>query len=487
MKNNIGSSLKDYIEAASVGRADAAELNWITDLQDLLGSESVITDEDVITTHSYDAWPVTAKWRSQGKRPFAPDVVIEARSVEQVSKILQWANENNIPVTPWGGGSSVTGQPLATKGGIMLDASSMDRVIALDEESLLVKVEAGIFGHKLEAHLNIRGYTLNHSPQSLDRSTVGGWIATRAMGQFSSRYGGIEDLVVAYTVVLANGEIVETVNAPRAAVGPDLRHIFMGAEGTMGVITDVTLKIFPVSDFRLLEAVTFDSLEAGVTVMRQLMRQELRPFLVRFYDVDEGRHTMQDSSFDKCVMFLGFEGGESIALAEYTAAMDLCAEAGGQKIGSAPVEAWMDRRYDFSTVENLLAESGGLAETIEIAHFWHGILDTYHELKEALSPYADEVLGHFSHVYPQGTSLYIILLGRVADDAVAEQLLLKVWDTAMQICLKNGAVISHHHGAGLARSPFVREALGSSYTVLQRIKDALDPTGIMNPGKLGLE
>jgi alkyldihydroxyacetonephosphate synthase len=108
-------------------------------------------------------------------------------------------------------------------------------------------------------------------------------------------------------------------------------------------------------------------------------------------------------------------------------------------------------------------------------------------LKAALAPFADEVLGHFSHVYPHGTSLYIILLGRVADDALAEQMLLQIWDSAMTICVKNGAVISHHHGSGLARQPYVHEALGSSHVVLQRIKDALDPAGIMNPGKLGLE
>jgi alkyldihydroxyacetonephosphate synthase len=430
---------------------------------------------------------VAAKWRNQGKRPFAPDAVVTATDAEQISRLLRWATTNEVPVTPWGGGSSVTGQPLPTRGGIVLDTTRMDRVIALDPETLLVKVQSGKIGLMLEKELNARGFTLNNSPQSLDRSTVGGWVGTREMGQFSSRYGGIEDLIVAYTVVLPTGEIVETLNAPRAAVGPDLRQVFMGAEGTLGVITDVTMRIFRPAPFRIMEALTFDSVEAGVQVMREIMQSGLRPFLVRFYDPVEARHAMQDAGFKKCAMFLGFEGLESIALAEYGAAMDLCAAAGAQRIGAAPVEAWMGRRYDFSTVENLLGEPGGLAETIEIAHFWDGILETYYELKAALAPFADEVLGHFSHVYPHGTSLYIILLGRVADDALAEQMLLQIWDSAMTICVKNGAVISHHHGSGLARQPYVHEALGSSHVVLQRIKDALDPAGIMNPGKLGLE
>ena len=480
------SSLKEYMGNAAQNGTTPPDLSWIEDLKTLIGAEAVLVDEETIDLHSYDAWPVSAKWKNQGKRPFAPDVVVQARSAEQVSNILKWANENNVPVVPWGGGSSVTGQGLAAKGGIMLDTLSMDQVIALSDESLMVKVQAGKYGHKLEEELNARGYTLNHSPQSLDRSTVGGWVATRAMGQFSSRYGGIEDLVVTYTVVLPTGEIVETMNVPRAAVGPDLRHVFMGAEGTMGIITDVTLKIFPVTEYRMFEAVTFDSVEAGVTVMRKIMRLGLKPFLVRFYDVVEARHAMQDKTFDKCAMFLGFEGVETVALAEYAAVMDLCAAEGGQKVGPTPVEAWMARRFDFSTVENILAESGGLAETIEIAHFWDGILETYYELKEALAPYAAEVLGHFSHVYPQGTSLYVILLGKDADDATAEANLLEIWDVAMSICVKNGAAISHHHGSGLARLPYVSDALGSSMPVLQKIKTALDPQDIMNPGKLGL-
>jgi alkyldihydroxyacetonephosphate synthase len=217
------------------------------------------------------------------------------------------------------------------------------------------------------------------------------------------------------------------------------------------------------------------------------MRVGLRPFLVRFYDEDEAKHALQDNSFDKGVMFLGFEGLRGVAEAEYQAVMKICTGEGGQKIGPAPVEAWMRRRFDFSTVENLLAEPGGLAETIEIAHFWDSILETYYALKEALVPYADEVLGHFSHVYPQGTSLYVILLGHAEDDEAAEAKILKIWETSMKICLDKGAAISHHHGIGLARAPYIRDDLAAGALVLDKIKAAIDPAGIMNPGKLGLQ
>ncbi|MEJ2479427.1 MAG: FAD-linked oxidase C-terminal domain-containing protein, partial [Acidihalobacter sp.] len=205
-----------------------------------------------------------------------------------------------------------------------------------------------------------------------------------------------------------------------------------------------------------------------------------------FYDPEEARHAMQDEQFNRCVMFLGFEGLKQVAQAEFEAAKSIWESEGGEDLGPAPVEAWMERRFDFSSVENLLAKNGGLAETIEVAHFWDAILGTYTRLKKSLAPYADEVLGHFSHVYPQGTSLYIILLGQTTNDAEAEARIMKIWETAMQICLDQGAAISHHHGIGIARLPYIRQELGASFTVLERIKAALDPANIMNPGKLGL-
>jgi alkyldihydroxyacetonephosphate synthase len=460
--------------------------NW-QELEAIVGRANVLADAESLDRHSYDVWPVAAKWKGQGKLPYRPQVVVRPASAQQVSQVLRWASQQRIPVTPWGLGSSVTGAPLALKGGISMDLSGMNRILALDETNLLVKVQAGKLGSQLEQELNQRGYTLNHSPQSLDRSTVGGWVSTRATGQFSSRWGGIEDLALALTVALPIGEIVETLFAPRGAVGPDLRQVFIGAEGTLGVIVDATLKIFPLPERRIFQTLAFASVAAGLEAMRRMLQAGLRPFLLRFYDPDEAPHALQNPQFTGCAMFLGCEGLAGVAQAEYQACLELCAAQGGQALGPEPVLAWMERRFDFSTVENLLAQPGGLAETIEVAHFWDGILDTYQALKTGLAPYASEVLGHFSHAYPQGTSLYVILLGKAADDAQAEARLLQVWQTAMQIALEKGAVISHHHGIGIARLAYMRPQLGSAMQVLERIKQALDPAGIMNPGKLGLE
>lgn len=464
-----------YLEALSMDQ-----------LRDTIPPDRITTEQADLEAHSYDWWPVAAKWRQQGKRPYGPQAVIRPQSVAEISRVLQWASDQGIPVTPWGAGSAVTGAPLATTGGISLDLSGLDRILALDETSLLVKVQAGKLGHHLEEELNGRGYTLNHSPQSLNRSTVGGWVATRATGQFSSRWGGIEELVVALTVVLPSGEVLETVFTPRAAVGPDISQLFIGAEGTLGVVAEVTLKIFPLAETRLFETLRFPSIASGLQAMRKIMRCGLRPFLLRFYDEDEARFAVRDATFEGCAMFLGSEGLEGPAHAEQSACLAICLNEGAELLGAAATMGWMERRFDFSTVENLLAEPGGVAETIEVAHFWDGIEPTYDALREALLPLADHVLGHFSHAYPQGTSLYVILLGQVEDAAAAEARLAEIWRTAMEVALREGAAISHHHGVGLARLPYIRRNLGSSMVVLERVKDALDPAGIMCPGKLGL-
>ena len=404
---------------------------WTEELRALLAPERVSVEEADLAAHSYDWWAVAAKWRQQGKRPCAPDAVVRVTSTLDVSRVLRWAGERRVPVTPWGAGSSVTGAPLPLSGGLCLDLSMMNRLLMLDEVNLMVKVQAGTMGHRLEAELNERGYTLNHSPQSLNRSTAGGWVATRATGQFSSRCGGIEDLLVALTAVLPTGEVVETPLVPRASVGPDLRQVFLGAEGTLGVVTEVTLKIFPMVPAQVFETLSFPTLSAGLTAMRKMMRAGLRPFLLRFYDENESRYAMRDPDFASCALFLGCEGLEPVARAEFDACLAICQAEGGLPLGPRPAVSWMGRRFDFSLIENILEQPGGVAETIEVAHFWDRIEPTHHALHAALAPLAAEVLGHFSHAYPQGTSLYVILLGQAADAAAAESRLQSIWETAM--------------------------------------------------------
>lgn len=462
-------------------------LDLMAELRGLVANaDQIDVTESGIADHAYDWWPVAAKWRQNGKMPCRPDAVVYPANVGEVSMVLSWASDKGVPVTPWGLGSSVTGQPLTEYGGITIDLSRMNSIIKVDTENLIVRAEAGVMGGDLEDHLRALGYTLNHSPQSLYRSTVGGWFATRATGQLSSRYGGIEDLAYSFTAVLSDGIVFETIDVPRMAVGPDLRHLLIGSEGTMGVVTEVALKIFPLPEYQENETVKFPSVEAGKDAMRAIMAANLRPALLRFYDTAEARHAMQDEGFPSPVMFVGSEGMEGPAKAEMVAIRDVCSKFGGEPIGPQGTEGWIKRRYDFSTIEGFVMRPEGVAETIEISNNWARIMDTYNLMTERLAPMADEVLGHFSHVYTTGVSLYVILLGEAEDGPAAEDRIKRIWEIAMEAALETGASISHHHGAGLARTPYVERSLGNGVEVMQRIKDALDPTNIMNPGKLGL-
>jgi alkyldihydroxyacetonephosphate synthase len=455
-------------------------------LQRAVGPENVSVSETDRDAHSHDSWPVASVWAKLGRHPHRPDVVVHVKDANEIAAVVNIASNGQIPVTAWGLGSSVTGQPLPVRGGILLDLSKLVGEPVLDEINHLVTAPAGVRGSDLEAWLNGRGFTLNFSPQSLFRSTIGGWVATRATGQFSSRYGGIENALLGYDAVLADGSIVSLGQRPRAAMGPDLKQILIGSEGTFGVVTSVTLKVYRPAQKRLTDAFELDDLESGLTIMREIAQVGLRPFLVRLYDADEAAHVVQNQPSPVPVLFLGFEGEAAVADAERSIATAIAEGHGARNIGSDPVEAWLGRRFDFSTVENLLATPGGYAETVEVANLWGALPEMYAELKTALAPLADEVLGHFSHIYEQGSSLYIILLGRADTDELALAKLETIWATAMEVVLAHDGEISHHHGGGLARQAWVRRSLGSGFRVLERIKLAMDPKSILNPGKLGM-
>jgi alkyldihydroxyacetonephosphate synthase len=253
-----------------------------------------------------------------------------------------------------------------------------------------------------------------------------------------------------------------------------------------GIVLDVTLKVYHKAPVTLSEAWLMPSVDAGLSALREIYQAGIRPSLMRFYDAAESRHALQDAQSTECALFLSHEGLNAIARAEHDESRRVVEAHGGTSVGAGPVERWYQRRFDYSTVEKLLAEEGGYAETIEVAHLWTGIEELYSRLTEALSPFADEVLGHFSHIYTQGASLYVILLGRASSNKEASERLALIWHTAMQVTTDVGGELSHHHGAGLARQEFIRQNLGEQFQLIERLKTALDPAGILNPGHLGL-
>jgi alkyldihydroxyacetonephosphate synthase len=434
--------------------------------------------------YGVDAWPLTLKRRRAGLVASSPAAVVRPRGTTEVAQILTWAFSSGVPVVPRGGGSSVTGSSLAADGALLLDMRASDQILSLDRLSGLVRVEAGIIGSELESRLAKDDSTTWFSPQSLGRSTVGGWIATRASGQFSSRWGNIEDMVVALTVVLPDGVVVDLGTPPRGSVGPDLKQLFMGSEGAFGVITEAVLRIHPITPFIGASAFALPDIESGLGLLRGIMQAGLRPALLRLYDSDEARHLEVSQPPPEAVLFVAFAGQSEVASAEQQVATRMLKEVGARDLGSSPVETWLSSRFDFSKVQGLLEETGGYAETIEVASNWRDAASTYRKLKSALTPLAEEVLAHFSHTYVDGTSLYLILLGHTRDDVEAVRCLENIWEVAMQTALDCGAVISHHHGIGRARAQFLGAQLAGGVQLLAALKRAIDPAFVLHPGSL---
>ncbi len=211
---------------------------------------TVSSDDDARAEAGRDWWPLAIGWAAEGGVPQRPSVVVRPTTTEQVAAVLAACNEARVPVTPAAGRSGVCGGSIPVHGGVALDLTGLEGLVRVDETSLTADVRAGTFGPDLEAALGQvgDGYTVGHWPQSMDLSTVGGWLACRGAGQYSTRYGKIEDMVIGLEVVLADGRVVRTEGkGPRAATGPNLTQLFVGSEGTLGVITEARLRMHPLA------------------------------------------------------------------------------------------------------------------------------------------------------------------------------------------------------------------------------------------------
>ena len=457
--------------------------HWLARSLDAFGP-LITADSDLRARYSADAWPLGIKRRRAGLGGVAPAAVAYPRCTADVSRILAFAHDQRIPVTPWGAGSSVTGAPLPGPDALVMDLRGLNRILSIDETDGHVRAEAGLLGSTLEDHLAARNWSTWFSPQSLQRSTVGGWVATRATGQFSSRFGGIDDAVAAMTVVLADGTVASLGSPPRGALGPDLLSLFIGSEGALGVITEIVLRLHPRTPLYGIEAYQLDGVDRGLSALREVMQSGLRPAVLRLYDANEARHLGIAGPSADAVLLTAFAGHEEVAAAESAAVGAILGRAGAHELGPGPTETWLQRRYDFSAVERLLDTAGGYAETIEVAATWSKMPRVYRDMTSALSGVADKVLGHFSHAYTDGISLYLILLGQSADDERAVAALEAVWAAAKDTALQSGAVISHHHGIGKARLPYLATQLGTGEHVLRALKRALDPRCLLHPGSL---
>jgi alkyldihydroxyacetonephosphate synthase len=451
-----------------------------------LGPERVDWSDETLTAHARDTWPLSLLRDHQGRLTTRPACVVSPTSTADVATVLRYANEERVPVVPFGGGSGVCGGILPSADAIIVDLRRMDELLDLNETALQAQVQAGMYGDRFEAALEARGYSMGHWPQSVGISTVGGWVATRAAGQFSTRYGSIEDLLLGLEAVLPDGRIVRIKPTPRRSAGPDLRHLFLGAEGTAGIVTEITVKVFPTPESRKLLSFSFPDFDAGLEAIRHIVRIGWRPPVLRLYDaMESGRHFGEWQTDDRCILLVVSEGPRTLAAAEAEACHAISTGHGGEAVGEAPVQHWMAER---NNVPSLLSffERGFVLDTIEVAVEWDRIHALYSEVCAAVQTVKGllVVSGHSSHSYPQGTNIYFTFVARPETPAEAEPTYLACWEKAMEATLRVGGTICHHHGIGRGRARWMPEEHGEGLSLLRAVKRALDPNGIMNPGVL---
>jgi len=455
---------------------------FIQKVRRIVGEEHFSQQEGELISYSLDYWMYGVFLSQKGDLPALPSAVISPASTAQIQKIVRCANEYKVPVTPFGGGSGVLGGAVPLKGSVVLNLQRMSRFLNLDKASLVAEFESGIMGANLELELNNRGYGAGNIPQSLFCSTLGGWISTRAAGQFSTKYGKIEDMVLGMEIVLPDGSLLNIKPVPRRSVGPSLKDLFLGGEGTLGIITRATISVHPLPRQTTKQSFIFPSIEVAVDVVRQILRAEARPAVVRIFDEAESERYFPRIGRKVTTIFIS-EGETEYAALDARVIRRISKENGGKYSGKGLVDIWLRKRFDIGLAP-VLMQYGGIVDTIEVSALFKDAAKLYRDMVAAMKAIegALEVSGHYSHFYREGACLYITFAGIPKDPLRYYQ---DTWDAAMKATLQNNGSISHHHGVGFWRKQYLEQELGAAgVKLLKSIKSALDPQGILNRGKL---
>jgi alkyldihydroxyacetonephosphate synthase len=473
-------------------RTSAVTDQFRSDLVRELGEGAVSDLPERLDAYVTDTYWLGLHAQAEGEPLGRPELVVRPDDEAGVVAAVRMAAEHSVPVVPWGGGSGTQGGAVPVHGGLVVDLTGLDRIVEIDDRSYTVTCEAGLNGRVLERKLNERGLMLPHYPASAEWATVGGYVAARGSGVLSTRYGKIEDLVLSLRVVLAGGEVIETVEVPRHAVGPELTQLFVGSEGTLGVITRVTLQIVPLPATRRFATVRFPTIGSGVDAIRRSLALGHRPSVVRMYDDEATRLALSPvvgDELDGVCTVLCFEGETGVVAAEAASTLALAREADGRELDPGLAERWWERRYDFyyPPHQPVLPSIWG---TIDVVATYGKIESVYDALRAAVKePYAGvnlELRMHFSHWYAWGTMIYarfVVPDGGGGPNAAA--LHDRIWADGLDAAFAAGGVMNDHHGVGLKLAPYMERQHGAALGAMRRIKAALDPDGIMNPGKLG--
>jgi alkyldihydroxyacetonephosphate synthase len=480
-----------------------------TALVALLGEEHVRTDREARLRHAGGKSYLDLLRRREGDASDAPDAVVLPGDTEQTAALLALCAAHDVVVVPFGGGTSVVGGLAGTdpddRPCLAVDLGRMASVRALDVPSSLVTVGPGMRGPALEEELARSGLSLGHLPQSWEFATLGGYAATRSAGQSSTGVGAFADLVAGLTLATPSG-VLELGHPPASAAGPDLLGLALGSEGTLGVITELRLRVRPRPAAAVYEGWAFRSWAAGLAALQRLARHDLLPDVVRLSDPEETRANLllapgagaralrgvlrARRRGDGCLLVVGWEGLPTLVRARSKAAASVLREGGAARLGSRVGESWRRHRFSAPYLRDRLLDAGLLVETLETAATWAALPTVHDAVRRALRGALTRgerqplVMTHVSHGYPTGASLYVTVLAD-RDDALPLQQWLRAKRAATDALLSAGGTLTHHHAVGADHRPWLEREVGPlGVEVLRAVKQRLDPQGICNPGVL---
>lgn len=464
-----------------------------SELEDAVGVENVSDTHAEKLIHGVDYFWLSRMWADKGLTPPAADFIVRPGSTEEVSRVLKIANYYKLPVTTWGGGSGSQGGALPMAGGILLDIKRMNKLIDLNIEAGHVTCETGMIFETLEQYCNEKGCSVMHLPSCLTCCTVGGALAHNGIGILSTKYGKMDDMCLSLEVVLPNGDIINTLPVPKHSSGPNLVPIFVGSEGTLGVMTKAKFKIVKQPQTRIHHAFLFSDIHVGYQACREIV-QAVKPSIVRLFDEAETVSIIKKIiGFAKKGSFLNLtlEGYEKIVAAELEIVLEIAKKYGAEDLGTEYGEKWFENRITFFYPGHIM-NNPQMFGTLDTVATHDNIEKIYramkHTVEENFQQYGVRFISHSSHWYDWGAMNYsrFIIDNPPEDPEEALRVHNQVWNAGVRAALANGGVLNDHHGVGLKLSRLVREQYGPAIQVLEALKKQLDPNGIMNPYKMGL-
>ncbi|MCQ2446701.1 MAG: FAD-binding oxidoreductase, partial [Clostridia bacterium] len=423
----------------------------LTELEDAVGRENTSTREIDKLTHGVDYYWLSRMWSDRGKRMPEADFIVSPKDAEETSKVLKIANYYKIPVTCWGGGGGTQGGAIPVAGGILLDTKRMNKIYDVNEKGMYIETGTGAVYKHVEWAANEKGYSTMHFPSSLTCSTVGGFLAHRGIGVVSTKYGKIDDMALQMEVVLPNGDIIYTSPAPKHAAGPDLNQIFIGSEGTLGVITKAQMRMYEMPEVRKFRGFLFKDLSSAFAASRELL-QKFKPSVMRLYDEAETSSLIKKIvgvAKPGAFMNVAIEGVEELVEVEERILLRTFAKYGAEDLGSEYGEKWWKEKITFFYPGHMM-DLPQLFGTMDSIAPYDKIEKIYWDMKNAVETNFPEArfIAHFSHWYEWGAMIYdrFIVDNPPADPHEALRLHQAIWNCGVRAAIAAGGVITDHHG-----------------------------------------